>query len=293
MKHPHFLYQHFWLWFNLWIILFIIALMFVGAQLLGALAVGLLLTCLAAMAAFSNMDNSEIKKKNREDVENYIDLIEIISSRYFSIRNICELCNEVTNDDSKFTRGLQVPELNITAMHSHVRYSKYSFLVKAMLAKGKSDGSFNQCLDLKTYIDMEARYHNLIAMVEQRNEVHRNIMDKISKVSLYSGENLFFPSFEEYAKCVNYYQFSGFLHQTEHIIIEMNHLLSDYKKVTKGLQGELNLMFAKDVITEFGGMVEIPLYDDRLKFEYVELDSVEIEIIKGQSYPSDSQLGDT
>ncbi|GAD78297.1 hypothetical protein [Vibrio ezurae] len=284
MKHTSFLYRDFWLWFPLWIILFIIAF-FIESQLLETLAVGLLLTCLAAMAAFSNMDKNEIKKKNREDIENYIDLLEIISSRYFSIKNICELCNEVSNDDSKFTRGLRVPELNITPMHSHVRYSKYSFLVKAMLAKGKEGKHINNCLDLNTYIDMEARYHNLIAMMDRRNEINRDIMDKVAKISPYSGSELFHPNFEELSQCINFYQFSGFLYQTECVIIEMNHLLSGYKNITKGLQDELHSMFTDDATIEFGGMCKIPLHEDKLLFDYVELSVEEQEKLKRETYP--------
>ncbi|WP_404975887.1 hypothetical protein, partial [Vibrio navarrensis] len=108
------------------------------------LLIGVLLTCIAAMAAFDNMDMNEKKKKAREDIDNYMELIEIISTRYFSIKKICEMCNRETNIDHRYTRGLRIPELHVPTMYGDIKFSKYGFIVKGM-----SKFSFDDDEDIK------------------------------------------------------------------------------------------------------------------------------------------------
>ncbi|MBG0757760.1 hypothetical protein, partial [Vibrio cidicii] len=100
MKRSSFLFRNFFLWFFSWLFLFVLAI-HNESEVFRTLLIGVLLTCIAAMAAFDNMDMNEKKKKAREDIDNYMELIEIISTRYFSIKKICEMCNRETNIDHR------------------------------------------------------------------------------------------------------------------------------------------------------------------------------------------------
>ncbi|WP_017420633.1 hypothetical protein [Vibrio vulnificus] len=285
MKNTNFLYGNFWLWFPFWILLLIVAL-FTENDLIEGLAASLLLMCLAAMATFHNMDINEKKKKSREELDDYIEFLEIISSRYLAIRKLCDLCNEVTVNDSRFTRGLQVPELTVTTLHTGIKYSKYNFLIKAMLNQEKMKGKRYKALDVITYTDLELRYHNLMSMIEKRNCAHNEIMKKISGVSPYGGEEFFYPNFKEFSQIMSFYELSSFLEQTEKIIIEMNYLIFDYQEVTEHLKNSFAFMFSPEAVREFGGIFEVPLYEDKLKFSYVELSETEVSVLKGSRYPN-------
>ena len=284
MKNTNFLYGNFWLWFPFWILLLTIAFI-TENELIEGLAASLLLMCLAAMATFHNMDVNEKRKKSREELDDYVEFIEIISSRYLAIRKLCDLCNEVTVNDSKFTRGLQVPELTVVTLHTGIKYSKYNFLIKAMLNQEKLQGERYKALDVITYTDLELRYHGLMSMIEKRNSTHKEIMGKINGVSPYGGGEFFYPNFKEFSQVMSFYEFSLFLEQTEKIIIEMNYLISDYQEVTNHLKNSFGFMFSSEAVREFGGVFEVPLYEDNLEFSYVNLPQTEVSKLKGSNYP--------
>lgn len=237
------------------------------------------------MAAFNNMNANEKRKKSRDEIENYIELLEIIASRYFSIRYLCEMCNEVTETDARFTRSLSIPSLIVPNLHNNVKYSKYHFLSRTLLKNKNSTDELTFSLDLKSYIDLESKYQSLLVTIEGRNKSHSNIMLKMSNDKDYAGKEIFMSYLTDYEKAMSFYEFSSFLKESEFIVLEMNQLIMSYQKITKGLSEAVSVMFDPTVINEFGGIVEVPLYEDQLLFEYVELTDIEISKIEGSNFP--------
>ena len=154
-----------------------------------------------------------------------------------------------------------------------------------MLNQEKLQGERYKALDVITYTDLELRYHGLMSMIEKRNSTHKEIMGKINGVSPYGGGEFFYPNFKEFSQVMSFYEFSLFLEQTEKIIIEMNYLISDYQEVTNHLKNSFGFMFSSEAVREFGGVFEVPLYEDNLEFSYVNLPQTEVSKLKGSNYP--------
>lgn len=285
MKRSSFLFRNFFLWFFSWLFLFVLAI-HNESEVFKTLLIGVLLTCIAAMAAFDNMDMNEKKKKAREDIDNYMELIEIISTRYFSIKKICEMCNRETNIDHRYTRGLRIPELHVPTMYSDIKFSKYGFIVKGMSKFSfDDDEDIKYALDLMNYINIESSYRNLISSIALRNQQHRDIIDRLNDKGEYQGADFFMYSAREYSSVMSFYEFSSYLKQTERIIIDMNYLIEDYKRITMGLKFCIDKLFDNEVAKEYGGIFEVPLYEDLIEFKYVNLSEQELLKLDYPDFP--------
>lgn len=292
MKYRSFLDQNFGLWFSFWCLGFLISIVLfshdydIGGYLLSFCS-ALLIALLTAMAAFNNIDINERKKRAREELYSYGQLLQIIAERYYLVRGIVTHSNAGMNRDW-FCRGINLPYIAVDTALDSVDYSKYNFLSRKLseqFVKGTPVPEKLQPFNIVYLTQTETSLRALLQVIDRRNTLLDSTINPIISKCEYIGRGVVNAKPHNFSTEMSYFEFTNFLQLTEGMVRQMKGLMRDYKMIAECLSEGARELFDEALIKESGGLPELFMPDENELLEYVELSEEQLKYLFSNRYP--------
>lgn len=252
---------------------------------------GVLITGIAAILAFQNMNKNEVRKQSREQYQAYCRYVGGMQQRYQCLKNIRHYF-EPFMSSQQFIRGAGIPFIPTKFFYDEINFSELTFMGAGLpkegpLKEGVIDDDYI-CLNIVAIRQLDTEFKVLKSAIEYRNEVHnKTILPLIS--SAYMGGGVFNLKVKDFTKTLPFYDFSQFLKQSEDILFIADDLLREFEGVLEKLNEFGHLVLDKGIVEENGGVPKFyPRKTDAsmdLAIEYVKLSEVEMSKLFAKDYP--------
>lgn len=247
----------------------------------------LLIALLTAMAAFNNIDINERKKRAREELLSYGQLLQIIAERYYLVRGIVIHSNAGMNRDW-FCRGINLPYIAVDTALDSVDYSKYNFLSRKLsgqFVKGTPVQEKLQPFNIVYLTQVETSLRALLQVIDRRNTLLDSTINPIISKCEYIGGGVVNAKPHNFSTEMSYFEFTNFLQLTEEMVRQMKGLMRDYKMIAECLSEGARELFDDTLIKESGGLPELFMPDENELLEYVELSEEQLKYLFSNRYP--------
>ncbi|HCH1153239.1 TPA: hypothetical protein NKP66_004614 [Vibrio parahaemolyticus] len=291
MKYKNFLSAHFWLWFVPWIGLLIFSLCLflheyeIGKYLLSFCGTSII-ALLTAMAAFNNMDINEQKKRARDEYLAYVELLQIITERYYILRDLIGHSNR-NNHVDVFFRGVYTPYIIPVKSLKQPDFGRFYFLSRKLSGKhkvGEEVAENLQAFNIVYYTQLERNLNSILHSIERKNELYETeILPVLSKLE-YLGSGTPSVQPKNFSGKLSFLEFTNFLQLSEDLNNHLCILVRDYLNLANCLNKEARDLFDDEIINENGGFTTLNLPDDD-SFNYVPLSKAQLSILNGKDYP--------